>query len=53
MTLAHRVGLHPTYISSVERGERNISLVNIHVLALGLEVEPYLMLQQSDPEKDR
>jgi transcriptional regulator with XRE-family HTH domain len=47
MTLAHKVGLHPTYISSVERGERNISLVNIHVLALGLEVQPHEMLQPS------
>jgi transcriptional regulator with XRE-family HTH domain len=31
--LAKRCGLHRTYVSSVERGERNISLVNIVALA--------------------
>lgn len=44
MALAHEVGLHPTYISSIERGTRNISLVNIHVLARGLGVQPHEML---------
>lgn len=34
--LASRAGLHRTYVSSVERGERNISLVNIERLALAL-----------------
>jgi transcriptional regulator with XRE-family HTH domain len=38
--LAFRCGLHRTYVSSVERGERNVSLVNIHRLALSLQVEP-------------
>ena len=37
--LAHRVGLHRTYIGSVERGERNIGLLNIAALATGLEVD--------------
>jgi transcriptional regulator with XRE-family HTH domain len=36
--LAFRCGLHRTYVSSVERGERNISLENIQKLAEGLEV---------------
>lgn len=30
--LASRAGVHPTYVSSVERGHRNISLVNIYAL---------------------
>ena len=34
--LAHKSGMHRTYVSSVERGERNIALVNIVALAAAL-----------------
>lgn len=34
--LALRCGLDRTYVGGVERGERNISLVNIHRIARGL-----------------
>lgn len=37
--LADRAGLHFTYVSSVERGERNISLENISKLAKALDCE--------------
>ena len=36
--LADRAGLHRTYISSVERAQRNISLENLFRIARGLEV---------------
>lgn len=38
--LALSCNLDRTYIGSVERGERNISLVNIHTIAAAFGVSP-------------
>jgi len=36
--LADLAGLHRTYVSSIERGERNVSIDNIERLAQALKV---------------
>jgi len=47
--VAEAAGLHPNYISSVERGERNISICNIERIACALGVSMATLL--SEPEK--
>lgn len=42
--LGFRAGLHRTYIGSIERGEQNVSIDNIHKLAKGLKVSPKELL---------
>jgi len=50
--LAARAGLHRTYIGSIERGERNISLRNIFLLAKALHCKPSELLDFADEGQD-
>lgn len=45
-SLADRAGLHRTYLGSVERGERNVSLINLFAIADALNVEPAVLLSR-------
>lgn len=43
--LADICGLHRNYISSVERGRRNISLLSLQKIASGLNIDILKLLQ--------
>lgn len=43
--LAHESGINRTYLSGVERSERNVSIDNIARIAKGLQVDPWKLLK--------
>jgi transcriptional regulator with XRE-family HTH domain len=43
--LADRAGMHRTYLGGVERGERNIGLMNVLRIARALGVAPSALLK--------
>jgi transcriptional regulator with XRE-family HTH domain len=43
--LAHECGINRTYLSSVERSERNVSIDNIGRVAGALDVEAWVLLK--------
>lgn len=44
--LADLCGLHRTYVGSVERGERNVSIDNIERFSIALGLDPALLLRR-------
>ena len=46
--LAHECNLDRSYIGGVERGERNVSLLNIHRIAESLDISPALLFDAGD-----
>jgi transcriptional regulator with XRE-family HTH domain len=46
--LAHRSGMHRTYLGGIERGERNPSFTNIRRLANALGVSPSELLARGE-----
>lgn len=51
--LAELVDLHRTYISDIERGGRNVSLVNIYRIAEGLDVKVFEIFQKLEKEVNK
>jgi transcriptional regulator with XRE-family HTH domain len=49
--MALESGLARSYVSGIERGQRNLSLLNICRLAEALEVEPSALLKPPKPPK--
>lgn len=51
--LAELCGLHRTYVGSVERGERNVTLSSLEALARALGVSIVQLLSQSHGAKKK
>jgi transcriptional regulator with XRE-family HTH domain len=50
--LAERANIHRTYIGDVERGLRNIALVNMHRIASALEVSLSALIGEMEKRED-
>ena len=46
--LAELAGIHRTYVGDVERGVRNVSLVNMSKIALALDVPLSLLVREME-----
>ena len=46
--LAHQAGIDRSHMGKIERGERNVTILNIEKIARVLETEPSTLLSESD-----
>ena len=51
--LAERAGMHRTYLGGVERGERNIGLLNLINISKALRVPPAVLLKDLELNKTK
>ncbi len=51
--LAEVCGLHRTYVGSVERGERNVTLSSLEAFACALNVSVPTLLTRKEPDERR
>jgi transcriptional regulator with XRE-family HTH domain len=49
--LAERAGLHTTYVSDVERGLRNIGVINLDHLASALSVDLVALMREVEDRR--
>lgn len=50
---AEKCGLHRTYISAIERFQRNISIENVQKIADALGMETYRLLMENTTSEDK
>lgn len=50
--LARRAGLDRTYVGGVERGERNLGLINLIRLLRALEIEPGKLFEEAGTRRE-
>lgn len=50
---AEKCGLHRTYISAIERFQRNISIENVQKIADALGMESYRLLMENTTSEDK
>ena len=48
---ADHIGVHRTYMGTVERGEVNLTLENIEKIAIGLRLTVWQLLKETEQEK--
>lgn len=51
--LAERAELHRTHVGDVERGERNISLLNIAKIADALRIKPSKLVREMEKHLEK